>query len=478
LEAEIKKRKSDVDLFAEKRLLQTLYFQTDFLDHPQINEDIFSSLATKNVYKSIVYLKDNNISFSRDALLQEYSKIDLDANSAIIDVITQPQNQPLQTINDIIIQLKDAKKRREASAKLKKAAHEIDSLSTLQNSQDINIIKDLINDGESELNTEDHNIKKVMKFDEWFDDYEKELKNRKKGKQYWFHNFIFDELVLDGPRPGEIGIISAASGTGKSSTVLCLINDLISNNPPVPCMYFSPEMSGITTMDRLLCRRLGIKYHDIASPQKDSPEFEVILQMYENEKTVLTQNKLFRFSEDANLTLSELRKHIKKFQADIGFTYCIVVIDLLSMVTDFTRVKSGTNFAQSIEIGINTLSAMAKELNVHFIGVLQLNRTSEADAGRIHDKKDLQKFKPNRAQIKNAGAWVERARYVLTTFREKYYAEQYLPKEDWENDLDIIEVSTVKINNGQCKKINGLFNGEFFSIDPLPQTVQSIDDVN
>jgi replicative DNA helicase len=466
------KRRSDTDLFAEKRLLQALYYQTDFLDNPQVTEDIFSSLATKNIYKSILYLKDNNIAFSRDALLQEYSKIDLDANSSIVDVITAPQNETLQTINDIIIQLKDFKKRREASAKLKKAAHEIDNLSTLQNKQEVFDVKDLIDSAEEELSTDDHNIKKVIKFDEWIEAYEIELRNRRKGKQFWFHNFIFDELIPDGPRPGEIGIISAASGSGKSTLALNLILDLIANNPPVPCMYFSPEMSAITTMDRLVSRRLGIKYHDIVSPQKNSGEFEEIIKRFEAEKATLIDNKVFRFCEDANLTLSELKKHIKKFQTDIGSTYCIIVIDLLSMILDFTRVRSGANFAQSIEIGINNLSSIAKELNVHFIGVLQLNRTAEADAGKIHDKKDLQKFRPNRAQLKNANAWVERARYVLTTFREKYYAEQYLPKEDWENDIDIIEVQLSKCNNAQLKKIGGVFNGEFFSIDPIPATEQ------
>jgi replicative DNA helicase len=470
--ADIAKRKSDTDVFAEKRLLQAIYFQNEFLDHPQVNEEIFSSSNTKNVYKSILYLKNNNIPFSRDALLQEYSKIDLDANSAIIDVITQKQNEQLQTINDIITQLKDFKKRREASAKLKKAAHEIDNLNTLQNEQDIFDLKDLIDSAEEDLTTENHNIKKVIKFDEWIDIYEQELKERRKGKQFWFHNFIFDELVPDGPRPGEIGIISAASGSGKSSLALNLINDLISNIPAVPCMYFSLEMSGITTMDRLVSRRLGIRYHDIASPQKNSPEFEEIIRKFELEKINLIQNKMFRFSEDANLTLSEIKKHIKKFQSDIGINYCIVVIDLLSMVLDFTKIKNGANFAQSIEIGVNTLSSMAKELGVHFIGVLQLNRTAEAEAGKVHDKKDLGRFRPNRAQLKNANAWVERARYVLTTFREKYYAEQYLPKEVWENDIDMIECSIVKINNAQLKKISAVFNGEFFSIDPLPETEQ------
>jgi hypothetical protein len=36
--------------------------------------------------------------------------------------------------------------------------------------------------------------------------------------------------------------------------------------------------------------------------------------------------------------------------------------------------------------------------------------------------------------------------------------------------IDMIEVSVVKINNGGFKKISGVFNGDFFSIEPLPAT--------
>ena len=141
------------------------------------------------------------------------------------------------------------------------------------------------------------------------------------------------------------------------------------------------------------------------------------------------------------------------------------------MIQDFCMNKNGMNFAQTIELGMNKLSAIAKELNVHFIGVLQLNRSSESE-GKVHDKKDLQKFKPNRAQIKNAHAFLERARYVITTFREKMYAELYLDKEEYEDMIDIIEVSVVKINNGRLKKVSAIFNGEYFNIEAMPETLE------
>ena len=461
------KKKTDTDLFAEKRLLQALYHQPEFLDDTNVSDDVFSSSVTRNVYTSINNLKNKNVPFSRDALVQEFSLIDLNNNTAVIDIITQPQNEPLKSIIDIIAQLRDFKKRRNASALLKKAANDIDNLSVLN--EDVFPIKDLIGEAETELTYDNLKTKKIMNFEDWTSAYEAELNLRKKGKQFWFHNYIFDALVPDGPRPGEIGLIVSASGAGKSTVCLNLVNDLLSNNPPIPCMYFSLEMSSITTMDRLLSKRLEIKYLDLINSQ-DQGQFEDICGLIESEKQHLLQNKKFRFSEDPTMSLSDLRKYIKKFQAEIGQTYCVVVLDLLSMITDFTKMKGGMNFAQVIEVAINNLSAMSKELNIHIVGVLQLNRSSEAD-NKCHDIKDLQKFRPNRAQIKNAHGWVERARYVVTTFREKMYAELYLQPEQYEDMLDFIECQVVKGNNFKIgRTVKGLFNGENFTIEPILET--------
>jgi len=456
--------KSDIDQFTEKRLLQTLYFQPEFLEDQLVNEDIFSSSSTRNIYKSLLFLKNSAIPFTRDALLQEYGKLDLDANPAVIDLITQKQNQSLTTIKDIITQLQDAKKRRRAAANLKAAIKKIDEVTHL-NEVNVVDIKDLIGDAESSLILEDYSTKKVMGIPEWMDNYNKDLNARKKGKQYYFYNFIFDELILSGPQPGEIGIIASASGSGKSTLCLNLVNSLIDVN--IPCMYFSLEMSSTTTMDRLLSKRLEIKYSDIVAPQ-DQGQFEDLCSLIESERLNLIQNTKFRFSEDPSMSLSDLRKYIKKFQAEIGQNYCIIVLDLLSMITDFTRMKNGMNFAQVIEVAVNQLSALSKELNIHIVGVLQLNRSSEADK-KCHDLKDLQQFRPNRSQIKNAHGWVERCRYAITTFREKMYAELYLQPEQYENMIDIIECQVVKGNNFKLgKTVKGIFNGEYFTIEPLP----------
>jgi replicative DNA helicase len=446
------------DLLAEQRLLQTIYNQPEFLD--QVTEDLFSTRSNQNIFNSVVALRDNNTPFSRDALFQEYLTRDLDGNSTTIDVISKPQNAKLESIDDIIVQLKDFRKRREAEIIIEEITKDLKGIAKLD-SETVEKIKEKLTRVEVAISIGNEN-KKVMNMIEWFDEYEEALRERQQGNKQKFCNFIFDSLVQDGPRPGEIGLIVSASGSGKSTLALNLISDFI--DALLPCMYFSLEMSSITTLDRLVSKRLGIPYAEITSP-KEQNEFEGVLAAINSEKQNLIQNNKFRFSEDASISLAQLYQHIKKFQADLGDTYCIVVVDLLSMITDFC--KNSANMAQQIEISINKLSAMSKELGVHIIGVLQYNHNTESQAGHIRDVKDISKFRPNRAQIKNSNAWMERARYVLSTFRPKSYAQLYLPEDEIMDMIDNMEVSIIKVNNGQIgKRVSALFDGETFNVTP------------
>jgi replicative DNA helicase len=458
---------NQADLLAEQRLLQTLFHQPEFIH--QITDDLFSTKSNQNIFKSIVDLRENNIPITRDALFQNYLTRDIDGSSTVIDIISKSQNASLESIVDIVLQLKDFKKRREASLIIENALKELNALPKLSEDEVVNI-KDALIKAEIALSSSDSN-KKILNMSEWFDSYEPELKSRMDGKKYFFHNFIFDNLLLDGPRPGEIGLIVSSSGSGKSTLSLNLISDLIDSQ--TPCMYFSLEMSSIATLDRLISKRLGIPYAELVAP-KEQNEFKGVIDAVEQEKIKLITNNKFRFCEDASISLPELYQHIKKFQADLGQTYCIVIIDLLSMITDFC--KTSVSMPQQIEIGINRLSAMSKELGVHFIGVLQYNRGTESDAGKIRDKQDLQKFRPNRAQIKNSGAYLERARYVLSTFRQKMYADMFLEKDDTIDIPDIMEISVVKANNGQFKKIDAMFTGETFDITPIDDTTSEVAD--
>lgn len=455
-------KRLETDFFAERRLLRALYNNPEYFDDERVDEDLLSSQSTKNIYKALYNLNQKKVKPTRDALLQEYSVIDLDANTYIVDAVSDDSVKN-EDLTDIIDQLADFKRRREVVSKLKSAIKTIESTARVTEEQYEKIDEDIC-DASSKLNPkQETDIQDAMTTSQWFSNYMQEYRKRQNGKTYWFRNYIFDNLVDDGPQPGEIGIIASASGSGKSTVCLDQVNKFIEMH--VPCAYYSLEMSGVATMDRLLAKRLHIPYKKIKNPGED---YEEILQQIESERKLLDDNPLFRFCESGDVSLHKIEKDIKKFQKETGCKYWVVVIDLLSMVKDFVKFTVGANFAQGIEIAVNALSALAKKLGVHFIGVLQMNRANESQGG-IHSIDDLDKLRPNRAQIKNAGAFLERARYVLTTFRKYQYAKLYLKKEEYEDELDdIIEVSIVKLNNGDIgETVTGVFDGEYFDILPI-----------
>ena len=287
---------------------------------------------------------------------------------------------------------------------------------------------------------------RIKTFDEVEQSYLENFEARKNGKQYKFGDPILDKAVKYGPAPGSGGLIAAATGMGKSAFCLNLINRCI--NQRVPLMYYSLEMGETDTFDRMMALRSNIDMEDLVNPA-DQETWQMIKDKIKEQFDILKQNPNFRFSECASISLTQVKQDIKKFQQDIGQEYCIIVFDLLSMVKEFMITDDkGMNFAQGIEVAINILNAMAKELGFHYIAVLQMNRKGEGE-GRADDLDDLKKFRPVRNQIKNSGAFLERVRWAIGLFRAKYYAELYIEDEDlWKDMPDYCEVSLLKQNQG------------------------------
>lgn len=303
----------------------------------------------------------------------------------------------------------------------------------------------------------------VMTTSQWVDQYKPVFEERKYGKRYRFYNQILDELIPDGPAPGNCGIIAASTGMGKSAYALNLLNDFFVNK--VPSMYLSLEMGSITTMDRFLSLRTKIPYKDIVEPPEE--DFEMTKKAVYEELDNIERNKLFKISEKPSFTLKEIEREVKLFRSTLPDELkdkLIVIIDLLSMVDDFTSVKGGLNLAAAIEFAMNKLNAIAKRYQCFFIGTLQLNRSVESE--KVTSVESIDKLKPSRAAIKNGNGFLERSRWLITLFRKKYFADAYLSEEEAATVDDDIEISLLKQNNGQVGHRVAHYNGDNFTITP------------
>ena len=236
-----------------------------------------------------------------------------------------------------------------------------------------------------------------------------------------------------------------------------------------PCIYLSLEMGEIDTFDRLVSLRCGIPSGDLYLPENIDSIYEAV----EEERQKLKNNKNFYFCEDPGIDITKLRSIIREFKHRTKQDYAFIVIDLLTMMREF-KATANSNMANSIEIAMNELSALAKTENVHIFGVVQFGR--QADNIKIHSIEELNELRPNLNAIKNANAIAERSRVVLGLFHPKLYVDKYLVPLNapgCENFEDTIEVQILKNSNGSAGKIfKYMLIPEQFKLMPIEDEVE------
>jgi replicative DNA helicase len=116
-----------------------------------------------------------------------------------------------------------------------------------------------------------------------------------------------------------------------------------------------------------------------------------------------------------------------------GYDPKVVFIDLFGKIED---VDTGENLATRIQRECKRMRVLAKELDIHFVLVVQVGRQGfgRQKGGRIK--------RPTLIDIKNANAYGEEANLVLLLHRNKYYIDTL---ED-----DILEIDIAKQRDGEA----------------------------
>ncbi len=312
-----------------------------------------------------------------------------------------------------------------------------------------------------------HNLERL------FDSYSKELQNRNLKQSHDTGCGHLDRMLTEGFAPGYITIIFGPSGVGKSTYGWYLVNKQI--NKMIPSIYFSFEMGIMSNMDRLVAQRLNMNYKsfypDFLNDQMISPELQDLIQ---KEKSNLRHNfKYFQYIDADALSLYDIENIIVKYKRKMGVDYLCATIDLLTMVKDFNRSGGGDSTANKYEKSMNELAYLAKRTNCHIVGVVQGKRPS--DRVRIEEVDQLMRFRPNIEELKNSGALEERARIVLGVFRQKHFANRYLPDDPATALLDdIMEISVLKQNSGTLGRIEYWFEPEKYKLTPYERPVNDI----
>lgn len=454
---QVRKPGDKSDIIAEYRLLNAVIKNKDFYNDSRVTEDTFITPTAKSVYVAISNLYNQGTDITQASLLQAGNDVDYSITNQIVQGIFTIDTQAPSSIDDILSALKRSKFKSSVLHKL----DEIKGLVSADGTLDANRILEKLYSLDEEVVNSNKDKSKLLDFKTWSERYKEDLRQRKTGRKYSYGDILLDGYLFKGATPGNITIITAATNMGKSTFALSLQDNLINNNSPA--MYISLEMGTIDTYDRLIAKRLEIENKVLYEPDC----IDDIIDKVDQEMETMSYCSNFAFCEATSIDLTKLRSLIREYKTKTHQDYCLVTIDLLSGLKGFMAGPNGASTAASIEMHMNELEALAKEENVHIIGIVQLNRQS--DNAKISHVEQINNLRPTLGDVKNSNAYCEKATTLLSLFRPKYYADRYCQSDPATATMeDILEVQVLKDRNSPSGKIfKYMFDGKFFKLLPL-----------
>lgn len=241
------------------------------------------------------------------------------------------------------------------------------------------IIVDLIGELNKQKLTKDHD---VVGLDTGF----RELNERTKGF-----------------KDGDLVIIAARPGMGKTTFVLNLVQKVLDQNLGV--VFFSLEMPATQLMLRLLSAKTSINLQNLMTSDMDNDEIERL----SNACDMMSQKKLFVY-DSGNATIHQVRTQMRKLKSTHP-EIKLCVIDYIGLMTNSSAYSD--RHLQIAEIS-RGLKLLARELNLPVVALSQLNRSLESRANK----------RPMLSDLRESGAIEQDADTILFVYRNEVYLEQ------------------------------------------------------
>lgn len=182
--------------------------------------------------------------------------------------------------------------------------------------------------------------------------------------------------VIKGYRKGNVIVLAASTGEGKTTLALNECQNLIEQGIPVG--YISLEMKTSELMLMMACRKTGVPMDKVLSGTCSPQEMQLISDYIEVIKTLP-----LKISEVGGLKMGEITALAKMWVEIFGIQ--ILFIDHLHLVNSDDPSLQGEGKFTSIA---NDIKALAKELDIPIVELAQFNRP-EKGTKRQHEITDL-----------------------------------------------------------------------------------------
>ena len=216
-------------------------------------------------------------------------------------------------------------------------------------------------------------------------------------------DFKFKSLhdVMGYPHPGELLIIGARPGMGKTAFALaCLFNYICCEKKRA--VMFSLEMSGTELFQRMISSISAIPLQDIRAGNLT----DKMKKCLDDNAKELASNKFLSLYDKTVSNIPALRAAIRKEQkkGDVG----LVIVDYLQLLSG-----NGTNNYEKVSEISRQLKLLAREFNCCVVALSQLSR-------KVEERSDK---RPQLSDLRESGAIEQDADYVMFLYRHNYYAK-------------------------------------------------------
>ncbi|XXX79120.1 replicative DNA helicase [Sorangium sp. So ce134] len=281
--------------------------------------------------------------------------------------------------------------------------------------------------------------------------------------------YDLDEM-LAGLHPGDVTVVAARPGMGKTTKVLNIAVNVASSReerreygemvtiPGEAAVVFSLEMPRDQLAQRMLCTEARVDNRKLRNGRLQPADWNRLTE------AAARLGPLPVIIEDTPaLGLMEIRARVRRHQAMCarnGIKLGLVVIDYLQLMKGREDARSREEEIGEISRGLKQL---AKELKVPVIVLSQLNREVE--------KRSAKTKRPQLSDLRESGAIEQDADNIIFITRREYYEEDDTPS-DWKG---IAEIDVAKQRNGATGRIYMRFDGSCTRFDNLaredwPQT--------
>lgn len=206
-----------------------------------------------------------------------------------------------------------------------------------------------------------------------------------------------------GFKEGDLIVIAARSGMGKTTFALNLVEKILKQDKGV--VFFSLEMSATQIMFRLLSSLTSINLQDIMSANLD----DIRLSRLSDACDAVKRMKLFVY-DNRGVSLHQVRTQMLKLKRSHP-EISLCVIDYIGLMDVSANYKE--RHLQIAEIS-RGLKLLARELEIPIIVLAQLNRGVEARSNH----------RPMLSDLRESGAIEQDADLILFVYRNDFYLEQ------------------------------------------------------